>query len=89
MQRIVLDPEWTEKPRVRSPEQLTKDANHAYSLLRQFQTDNNVLRSQIIKAERRLKFWRNLTLTLLGGAWTILLAILKAVAPALLKSVLH
>lgn len=88
MPRIVLGHEWTQKPRVRSAEDLTKDANHAYTLLRQFQTDNNALRAQIIDSDERAKFWRKLTLCLVGGAWTILLALLKAVAPALIKSLM-
>lgn len=70
------------------PEKLLEQVNRAYDFLRQHQAESDELRRQVLNAERRLRFWRNLTLGLLTGAWGLLIAVLKAAAPLLVKAYL-
>lgn len=71
------------------PHKVLKQVNFAYDLLRKYQNDNDQLRVAMAKAEKRLKFWRNLTMTMLAGAWALLIAILKAALPLIIKTLVR
>jgi len=67
------------------PNELLNQVNFAYDLLRQHQAENGELRNQLLEEKRRSRFWRNLILSLLSGTLAVLVAILKAIAPIILK----
>ena len=72
----------------RTIRELTQDANNFSDMLRQSQRDNDELRKENRETKESLKFWRNLTLTGLTGLLGILLTILKALGPVIVKNLL-